>query len=174
MTADLAAAKAGAPASATAPEAKPAKTDAAGDKPPKTDAAGDKPPEAKAADGKASKTGAGEDKPVPTVVIEDKKRLSQSLIWKLQRAFYASAGPLAWKPSGVPFYITSNPHIAQCYARVFSGALRDLVSVIDPKEPVYIIELAAGSGQFSYLFLKSLLRMKAGAARARRTSRSGT
>jgi tetratricopeptide (TPR) repeat protein len=137
---DLAVAKAGAPAPATPPEAKTPET---------------KPAEAKTADGKEK------DKPAATVVVEDKKRLSQSLIWKLQRAFYASAGPLAWKPSGVPFYITSNPHIARCYARVFAGALRDLASTLDPKEPVYIFELAAGSGQFSYLFLKALTQMKA-------------
>src|SRR6202008_3024750 len=103
-------AKAGAPASATANETKPegAKPDGKAEaKVQKTDAAGAKPPKGDTA----------ADKPAPTIVIEDKKRLSQSLIWKLQRAFYASSGPLAWKPNGVPFYITSNPHIARCYAR---------------------------------------------------------
>jgi hypothetical protein len=117
--------------------------------PPKPDA---KPAEAKAAEGA----------PKPSIVIEDKKRLSESLIWKLQRAFYANAGPTAWKASnGVPFYITSNPHIARSYARVFAGVLRDLVPVLQPGEPVYVIELAAGSGQFSFLHLKNLLRMMA-------------
>jgi hypothetical protein len=124
-----------------------------------------KPADGKAAEAKPAETKAeakkADDKPLPTVVIEDKKRLSQSLIWKLQRGFYASQGPAAWKPNGVPFYITSNPHIARCYARLFLGALRDLAPTLDPQEPVYIIELAAGSGQFSYLFLKNLLRMKA-------------
>jgi hypothetical protein len=143
MTAELAAAKAGASASPAPSETKR--------------------PESKPADGKAegAKPAKADDKPAATVVVEEKKRLSQSLIWKLQRAFYASAGPLAWKPSGVPFYITSNPHIARCYARVFAGALRDLAPTLDAKEPVYIVELAAGSGQFSYLFLKALLQIKA-------------
>jgi len=99
--------------------------------------------------------------PAPTIVIEDKKRLSESLIWRLQRAFYAAQGPSAWKPNGVPFYITSNPHIARCYARVFLGALRDMAPVLVAGEPLYVIELAAGSGQFSHLFLKALLEMKA-------------
>ena len=145
MTADLAVAKAGASASPSAPETKPAET---------------KPADTKAAEAKPAGAQAG-DKPAATFVVEDKKRLSQSLVWKLQRAFYASAGPMAWKPSGVPFYITSNPHIARCYARVFAGALRDLAGTLDRSQPVYIIELAAGSGQFSYLFLKTLLHMKA-------------
>lgn len=100
-------------------------------------------------------------KPQPNVVIEDDKRLSESLIWTLQRAFYAAQGPAAWKPNGVPFYITSNPHIARCYARVFLGALRDLVPDLEPGEPLYVIELAAGSGLFSYRHLKALLRMQA-------------
>jgi hypothetical protein len=139
---------------AAAPAA--ASTPATDGKPVEGKGADGKPVEGKAADGKAA-----EPAPKPTIVIEDKKRLSESLIWKLQRAFYASQGPAAWKPNGVPFYITSNPHIARCYSRVFAGALRDLLPVLQPGEPVYFVELAAGSGQFSYLHLKNLLRIKA-------------
>jgi hypothetical protein len=101
------------------------------------------------------------EQPQPSVVIEDGRLLSESLIWKLQRAFYAAQGPEAWKPRGVPFYVTSNPHIARCYARVFLGALRDLAAVFDPAHPVYVVELAAGSGMFAYRHVKALLQMQA-------------
>lgn len=104
---------------------------------------------------------ATESTPPPSVVIEDGRRLSESLIWTLQRAFYAAQGPAAWKPKGVPFYVTSNPHIARCYARVFLGALRDLAAGLDRRQPVYVIELAAGSGTFAYRHLKALLQMQA-------------
>lgn len=32
--------------------------------------------------------------------------------------------------------------------------------VLDPEEPLYIIELGTGSGKFSFFMLKALLEMK--------------
>jgi tetratricopeptide (TPR) repeat protein len=82
-------------------------------------------------------------------------------MWSLQRSFYAKEGPAAWKPKRVPFYITSNSYIARSYARVFLGVLRDLAAAgYDREAPVDVVELAAGSGQFSFLCLKALLEMK--------------
>lgn len=101
-------------------------------------------------------------RPAATVVIEERRRLSESLIWALQRGFYARAGLQAWKPKAVPFYITSNSFTARAYARTVAGFLRDLVAHgrIDRAAPVFLVELAAGSGQFAYLFVRRLLEIQ--------------
>lgn len=102
-------------------------------------------------------------RPEATVVIEEGRRLSESLIWDLQRRFYAREGLSAWKPKAVPFYITSNSFTARAYARTVTGFLRDLVAAgrIDRSAPVYLVELAAGSGQFACLFLRRLAELRA-------------
>jgi hypothetical protein len=75
----------------------------------------------------------------------------------MQRAFFARQGIGAWARGVVPSYITSNPFIARAYARVVLGYLRDLATGLDTTQPVYIIELGAGSGRFAYHFLQSLI-----------------
>jgi hypothetical protein len=55
--------------------------------------------------------------------------------------------------------------IATSYARVVSGFLRDCAGASSPlgppdaKAPLYILEIAAGSGQFGFLFLKKLMAL---------------
>lgn len=108
-----------------------------------------------------------------TVVLEQEQRLSQSILWQLQRNFFAQRGVEAWQKGIVPHYITSNPFIANAYARVVFGFLRDCQAVIassaqttfaplDPNQPVYILELGAGSGRFAYHFLKKFLKIYRG------------
>lgn len=51
------------------------------------------------------------------------------------------------------------------YAQVFQGFVRDAASgktklKLDPTEPLYIIELGAGSGKFSFFMLKALSEMR--------------
>jgi len=94
------------------------------------------------------------------VLVEDEQRFSQSILWKLQRQFYEVRGPTAWSSGAVPSYVTSNPYIAQVYAHVVLAYLRDAMPTLDPKQPIYIVELAAGSGRFSYLFLKTFHALK--------------
>ncbi len=99
-----------------------------------------------------------------TITLENKQRFSKSLLWQIQRNFFEQQGIQAWQQGTVPHYITSNPHIANAYAQVVIGFLRDLYTVpkrktadtpaLDPKQPVYIIELGSGSGRFAYHFLK--------------------
>lgn len=86
-------------------------------------------------------------------VLEKKKPLSKSLLWRLQRRFFNNAGIEAWREGIVPHYITSNPFIANAYAKVVLGFLRDFQS-FDPSQPIYILELGGGSGRFAYLFIK--------------------
>ncbi len=88
-------------------------------------------------------------------ILSSHQRLSQSLLWDLQRQFFESAGVNAWRNEIVPQYITSNPHIAHAYARTIFGWLRDVADSLDLSQPVYIVELGAGSGRLAYHLLKS-------------------
>ncbi|NEO87837.1 MAG: tetratricopeptide repeat protein [Spirulina sp. SIO3F2] len=95
--------------------------------------------------------------------LETQQRLSQSLLWQLQRHFFDNEGMRAWNTGKVPHYATSNPFMAKAYAQVVLGFLRDGVRTqqIAPKHPVYIVELGAGSGRFAYHFLKQFFDIHA-------------
>jgi tetratricopeptide (TPR) repeat protein len=101
--------------------------------------------------------------------LEQKRRLSQSILWKLQRNYFDRQGVEAWRTGTLPHHITSSPFIADAYARVLLGYLRDCASsvavdandsstvLLDRSQPVYIVELGSGHGRFGYLFLKKFL-----------------
>src|SRR6185436_1637515 len=92
--------------------------------------------------------------------LEQKQRLSQSLIWRLQRNYFERQGIGAWSTGAVPHNITSSPFIAEAYARVVFGFLRDChARQRDSGQPVHFVELGSGSGRFAYLFLKKFLSM---------------
>ena len=101
-------------------------------------------------------------------VLDKGKPLSQSILCKLQRNFFEGQGIEAWRQGTVPHYITSNPFIANAYAKVVFGFIRDCNAVsgdsvndsfppFDPNQPLYIIELGSGSGRFAYHFLKKYI-----------------
>jgi hypothetical protein len=108
-----------------------------------------------------------EGRPRGTVLLETGQRFSSSLVWRLQRRFFEQQGLRAWSEGAVPHYITSNPWIADAYARVVLGWLRDCTAPaaggrgsfppLDLRHPVHILELGCGSGRFGYLFLRRLL-----------------
>lgn len=81
--------------------------------------------------------------------------LSESIIWQLQKDYYSEKGPDAWRHKDVPHYITSNSYIARAYARVALGWLQDLARN-GFGGTAHILELGAGPGQFSFLFLQHL------------------
>ncbi len=94
------------------------------------------------------------------VIIEKHKKFSQSALWRLQREYFDKEGINAWV-NQVPFYITSNPFIAMCYAKIVLPFMLDW-SKKNPeakKHPFYVMELGTGSGRFSYYFVKSLLEL---------------
>jgi tetratricopeptide (TPR) repeat protein len=93
------------------------------------------------------------------LVLEQGQRLSRSLLWEYQRRFFDHWGVAAWSNGVVPSYITSNPFIAAAYARVVLGWLRDCQAAgfLDLSQPVYLVELGAGSGRFAFHFLKRFL-----------------
>lgn len=89
--------------------------------------------------------------------------LSESLIWRLQREAYAERGLKTWTEDLVPQFITNNPFIAEIYARIVSGFLCDCVEhrrgkaeALSEQKPLRVLELGAGCGKFSFLFLKNL------------------
>ena len=65
---------------------------------------------------------------LPPFVLEQGKRFSQSIMWKLTRDFYEQRGISAWDSGIVPSYVTSNPFIAQSYAQVVWQYVRDCLS----------------------------------------------
>jgi hypothetical protein len=94
-------------------------------------------------------------------ILETDVPLSQSLIWRLQRDFYAQRGLKAWTEDLVPSYITNNPFIAEIYAQIVAGFVSDCMQhaqrvPLSPENPLRILELGAGTGKFSYLFLRKL------------------
>ncbi len=105
-------------------------------------------------------------------VLEKGKRFSQSLLWQMTRDYYHQRGLSAWESGTVPSYVTSNPYIAQVYANLVMTFLKNCLSQsppsnaannrcrIDPQQPIYIVELAAGHARFSYLFLKKFFALK--------------
>ncbi|HEV7675250.1 MAG TPA: SAM-dependent methyltransferase [Candidatus Angelobacter sp.] len=99
--------------------------------------------------------------PSGPITLETDVPLSQSLLWRLQRDFYAQRGLKAWTEDLVPSYITNNSFIAEIYAQIVAGFVSDCMQhaqrvPISPENPLGILELGAGTGKFSYLFLRKL------------------
>lgn len=97
----------------------------------------------------------------PDVILEAEKPLSQSMIWNLQKDFFENQGPEAWIKGIVPQYVTTNPYIANLYAKTVFGYCRDYITRndIDKNSTIYIMELASGVGRFTYTFLKRFISM---------------
>jgi tetratricopeptide (TPR) repeat protein len=99
----------------------------------------------------------------PRRELERDRRLSASLLWDLQRAFYSRHGIRAWSSGTVPHYVTTNPFLARAYAHVALGCLRDWDAAggLDRAAPVYLVELGSGPGRFAFHFLRQLLPLLA-------------
>ena len=96
-------------------------------------------------------------------MLEQHVPLSKSVIWGLQRGFYAQRGLKAWNEDLVPSYITNTPFIAEIFAGIVVAFVQDCIShaqrnspAPSPQNPLRILELGAGTGKFSYLFLRKL------------------
>lgn len=91
----------------------------------------------------------------PSNALEADVPLSHSVIWRLQREFWVESGLKAWTQDLVPNFITNNPFITESYARIVFGFLADCIQRgLPPQTPIRILELGAGPGKFSYLFLR--------------------
>ncbi len=94
------------------------------------------------------------------LLLQTETPLSKSNLWQYQRDFYNHEGINAW--TKVPYYITSNPYIANSYANIIIRFFQDCVyqNIYNPSEPIYILELGAGSGTFSFYVIKRLLELQ--------------
>lgn len=88
-------------------------------------------------------------------LVERDTRLSESLLWALQRRFYAAHGADLWGSGRVPSYVTTNAWVARAYARVLVHTLMDLAEV-DPDRAVTVLEVGGGSGRLAFLILTEL------------------
>ena len=90
--------------------------------------------------------------------LESGRPLSQSSLWRLQRRYFDRAGIAAWSAGDVPLYVTSNPFIARAYAQTVAAFVRDGMTAhtIDPAQPLYVLELGAGSGRFAFGCMRAL------------------
>ena len=93
--------------------------------------------------------------------IERQQPLPCSLLWDMQRRYFTTTGPAAWRDGAIPQYITSNPVIADAYARIVRGLVDDRIRLGTNDGPLTILELGSGSGQFAFQFLSSLARHRA-------------
>src|SRR3954452_1618621 len=94
-----------------------------------------------------------------TEVLETAVPLSRSVIWRLQRDYYAQRGLAAWTEDMVPSYITNNPLIAEIHAGIVAAYMEDCLRqgpAPSQENPLRILELGAGTGKFCYLFLRKL------------------
>ena len=92
-------------------------------------------------------------------VLEGPRRLSQSLLWGLQRTYYEQRGPSAWSTHQVPWFVTSNGCLARAYAEVIDAFLRDVAAgQADPTAAptVHLVEVGAGHGRLGFLLLEQL------------------
>jgi hypothetical protein len=76
-------------------------------------------------------------------------------------SFYDRKGVESWSQGIVPHFITCNAFIGRAYAKVLLGFLHDCASSnaclpLTVSESLYIVELGAGSGKFSFFILKVL------------------
>lgn len=94
-------------------------------------------------------------------VVERDVRLSRSRLWDLQRRYFDREGVEAWRTNTVPHHVTNNPALAEAYAEVVLGHLRDATEAgwLAHGEPFTIVELGAGSGRFAHLFLRAFRRL---------------
>lgn len=60
------------------------------------------------------------------VLLDEPKRLQDSLLWDLQRSFYDEKNIKAWSDAIVPNFVTTNAFIARAYAKVILGLMRDV------------------------------------------------
>jgi hypothetical protein len=92
-------------------------------------------------------------------VLESGIRLSESMLWGLQRRFYSEAGTSAWVGGGVPWWITTNASMGLAYARVVLAFLQDCLAdgLLAGSDPLYLVEIGAGHGRLTR-FLSLRLR----------------
>lgn len=96
-------------------------------------------------------------------VIDDNQCFSNTKLWEVQRAFYENSGVKCWQECVVPNFVTCNCFVASAYARCILAFLQDHFSsssASNSEEPVYIVEIGAGSAKLSYVLLHKLVALR--------------
>lgn len=95
------------------------------------------------------------------IELEKNISYSESIYWRNLSDKYKKRSTKMWE-QGVPFYLTSNSLNANAYANIIIRFVQDscVNGKIDPKEPVYIIEVGAGHGLFSHYLIKRLFELQ--------------
>jgi len=63
--------------------------------------------------------------PATHVELGRDQPLPESVLWSMQDSFYKEMGARSWSQAIVPNFVTSNSHIARCYASVIMAAASD-------------------------------------------------
>ncbi len=92
-------------------------------------------------------------------LLEERQVFSRSLLWDMQRDYFAARGADAWRQGEVPHYITSNPTIARAYAEIVFAFGQDQRRLAPGDEPLHVCELGAGCGRFAFHFLGRLMQL---------------
>lgn len=98
--------------------------------------------------------------PPGKTIVDHGKPLSQCLLWDIMHNYYANLGINAWQ-AGIPMFITNSAYIAESYAEIILAFVEDYYDHLNLDEPLYIVEMATGTGRFSHLLLKELERKMA-------------
>lgn len=101
---------------------------------------------------------------VPRYILASRQPLGESLLWQLQSQYFAKRGARAWQFAEVPFYVTSNPVIANSYAQVVWAFRQDrqelgLSDRVEIERPILVCELGAGSGTFAFAFIRRMIEL---------------
>lgn len=93
-------------------------------------------------------------------ILESNVPFAESIIWKINQAYYQEAGLDAWSDGVVPHAMTSSAFVGKTYAALILGHLKDISSKqaeqLSSDEKVYIIELGAGHGRLAFHILSQL------------------
>lgn len=101
---------------------------------------------------------------IPPIIVQDgfrdellglDKRLSETLLWPLQRDYFTREGVRAWEV--VPFYATSRALFCEMYADMLVNFLLDQQDKINYDSELFIVEIGGGTGCFAYRFLNELM-----------------
>jgi tetratricopeptide (TPR) repeat protein len=102
----------------------------------------------------------GDGKSLSPVSLETPTRLSESMIWEVQRVYWEERGPIAWSSGDVPFLLSTAPVVGRSYARLIEAFVEDAAAgrlgPIDPSEPVYVLDIGCGNGRLGYYVLRAL------------------
>lgn len=104
---------------------------------------------------------------IPTVVTvlmatyasPNPEPFAESVLWQLQTRYFANRGVEAWSCAEVPFYITSNPTIANSYAQVVWAFRQDRQRLASSEMSLTICELGGGSGAFAFFFIRRMIEL---------------